>query len=51
MTLGIGIPTYIGHLWNLKNLLKQISKSTVLPTQVSVSISSFDEEIDFEEEK
>ncbi len=40
--LGIAIPTYSGHLYNLKNLLDQISKSTVLPKQVSVSISSFD---------
>lgn len=42
MTIGIAIPTYSGHLYNLKNLLYQISKSTILPTQVSVSISSFD---------
>ena len=45
MTLGIAIPTYSGHLYNLENLLTQISKSTVLPKQVSVSISSFDGEI------
>jgi hypothetical protein len=48
-TFGIGIPTYGGHLWNLKDLLLQISKSTVLPDQVSVSISSFDGEIDFDD--
>ena len=45
MTLGIAIPTYSWHLYNLENLLTQISKSTVLPKQVSVSISSFDGEI------
>ena len=49
MTIGIGIPTFEGHLWNLKDLLNQISKSTVLPKQVSVSISSFDGEIDFDD--
>lgn len=45
MTLGIAIPTYLGHLHHLENLLNQISKSTVLPKQVSVSISSYDGEI------
>jgi hypothetical protein len=48
MTLGIAIPTFKGHLWNLKDLLTQISKSTILPKQVSISISSFDGEIDFD---
>jgi len=48
MTIGIAIPTFNGHLWNLKDLLTQISKSSVLPKQVSVSISSFDGEIDFD---
>jgi hypothetical protein len=46
MTIGIAIPTFEGHLWNLKSLLTQISKSTVLPTQVSVSISSLNSEIE-----
>lgn len=46
MTLGIAIPTYIGHIKYLNNLLNAISKSTVLPQQVSVSISSFDGELD-----
>jgi len=49
MTLGIAIPTYSGHIEFLKNLLLQISNSTVLPNQVSVSISSFDGEILFDE--
>jgi len=44
MTLGIAIPTYHGHMYNLENLLYQISNSTVLPQQVSVSISSLDYE-------
>jgi cellulose synthase/poly-beta-1,6-N-acetylglucosamine synthase-like glycosyltransferase len=48
MTLGIAIPTYSGHLYNLENLLNQISKSTVLPSQVSVSISSFDGDLTLE---
>lgn len=49
MTLGIAIPTYSGHLYNLENLLNQISKSTVLPSQVSVSISSFEGDLVFNE--
>jgi hypothetical protein len=44
MTLGIAIPTYNGHMYNLENLLHQISNSTVIPQQVSVSISSLDYE-------
>lgn len=39
MTIGIAIPTYIGHLPFLERLLDSIAKSTVLPTQVSVSMS------------
>lgn len=46
MTLGIAIPTYIGHIQHLTRLLDAISKSTVLPEQVSVSVSSFDGELD-----
>jgi hypothetical protein len=46
MTIGIAIPTYSGHLYNLKDLLYQISKSTILPSQVSVSISSFDGDLE-----
>jgi hypothetical protein len=49
MTIGIAIPTYVGHLYNLKDLLYQISKSTVLPSQVSVSISSFDGDLELPE--
>ena len=49
MTFGIAIPTYSGHIEYLKNLLSQISNSTVLPNQVSVSISSFGGEIFFDE--
>ena len=49
MTRGIAIPTFSGHLFHLKKLLSIISESTVLPKQVSVSISSFDEEIAFDE--
>ena len=49
MTIGIAIPTYSGHLYNLENLLTQISKSTVLPLEVSVSISSFDGDLNLGE--
>lgn len=47
MTLGIAIPTYSGHLYNLHILLDQIAKSTILPIQVSVSISSLNEDLNF----
>ena len=40
-TLGIAIPTYDKHISYLKDLLDLISKSTVLPEQVSISASSF----------
>lgn len=48
MTLGIAIPTYSNHVKFLKRLLDVISKSSILPTQVSVSISSFDKDLNFE---
>lgn len=47
MTIGIAIPTYNNHLIFLNDLLTQISKSTILPKQVSVSISSFDGDLNF----
>lgn len=40
MTLGIAIPTYDKHISYLPNLLEKIKLSTLLPTQVSVSVSS-----------
>jgi hypothetical protein len=40
-TLGIAIPTHDKHISYLKDLLDLISKSTVLPEQVSISASSF----------
>jgi hypothetical protein len=40
-TLGIAIPTYDKHISYLKDLLDLISKSTVLPDQVSISASIF----------
>jgi len=49
MTLGIAIPTYQGHLYNLKDLLYQISKSTILPSQVSISISSLTSDFELPE--
>ena len=49
MTLGIAIPTYVGHINLLKRLLYSISKSSVLPNQVSISISSYNGDLDFEE--
>jgi glycosyltransferase involved in cell wall biosynthesis len=45
MTIGIAIPTYKNHLNSLETLLDKISKSTILPNQVSVSISSTEEYI------
>jgi hypothetical protein len=49
MTIGIAIPTYVGHINYLNKLLYTISKSSLLPTQVSVSISSFEGELNFED--
>lgn len=46
MTLGIAIPAHVNHLFGLKKLLMTISQSTVLPKQVSVSVSSFDGNLD-----
>jgi len=43
MTIGIAIPTYKNHLSSLKTLLDKIGESTILPDQVSVSISSINE--------
>ena len=40
MTLGIAIPTYIGHLKYLKEILDLLQNSTVKPNQVSISCSS-----------
>lgn len=45
MTIGIAIPTYIGHLHLLDRLLDSIAKSTVLPSQVCVSMSECGREI------
>jgi hypothetical protein len=49
MTLGIAIPSYKEHIPYLYVLLDQISKSTILPEQVSVSISSFDGELELKD--
>jgi hypothetical protein len=49
MTLGIAIPSHKGHASHLNNLLNRISESTILPNQVSISISSLDEEMNFGE--
>lgn len=49
MTLGIAIPTYINHLEFLNQLLDSLEQSTVLPNQVSISISSFDGELKLKE--
>ena len=49
MTIGIAIPTYDKHFYHLKNLLSIISQSSVIPNQVSVSISSYDGETVFDE--
>jgi hypothetical protein len=39
MTLGVAIPTYIGHIHYLDRILDNIEASTVRPQEVSVSIS------------
>ena len=39
MTIGIAIPTYVGHKEYLTRLLDSIAHSTVMPTEVSISIS------------
>jgi hypothetical protein len=49
MTLGIAIPTYINHLGFLNQLLDSLEQSTVLPNQVSISISSFDGELNLKD--
>lgn len=49
MTIGIAIPTFSGHLFHLKKLLTRISESSVLPNQVSVSISSLEDDIVLDE--
>ena len=49
MTIGIAIPTYDKHVFYLKTLLSIISESSVLPNQVSVSISSYDGDTVFDE--
>ena len=48
-SIGYAIPTYKGHLIYLESLLDAIAESTVLPSEVSISISSTDEEIFFKE--
>ena len=48
MTLGIAIPTYSGHISNIKNLLDILQNSTVKPNKVSISCSSQSENIIFE---
>jgi len=47
-TLGIAIPSHAAHLPQLYKLLQQISASTHLPQQVSVSISSVPEDTQFQ---
>lgn len=43
MTIGIAIPTYIGHVQYLERLLDSIAQSTILPKEVVVSISEVSE--------
>jgi hypothetical protein len=39
MTIGIAIPTYVGHIHLLDRLLDSIALSTVQPNEVAVSMS------------
>jgi hypothetical protein len=41
MTIGVAIPTYIKHIDKLKGLLDNIQSSTIKPSKVSVSCSSY----------
>jgi len=43
MSIGIAIPTYKGHIEFLPRLLDSIAESTVLPNEVSVSVSEVDD--------
>ena len=45
MTLGIAIPCHSEHIQFIDDILDKISQSTFLPSQVSISISSYDGEI------
>jgi len=45
MTIGIAIPTYIGHIKFLERLLDSIEDSTVLPDQVVISASELKEKL------
>lgn len=47
MTLGIAIPCTVNHFEFLGDLLEKLSESTVLPDEVSISISSFSSTTNF----
>ena len=49
MTLGIAIPSIIDHLSLFNQLLDSLEQSTILPDQVSISISSFDSKLEFKQ--
>lgn len=49
MTLGIAIPAHYKHICHLQKLLETLSESTILPDEVSISISSFDGIIELKE--
>lgn len=43
MTIGIAIPTYVGHIHLLERLIDSIAQSTVMPTEVAISMSEISE--------
>lgn len=48
MTFGVAIPTYSKHVFLLPKLLEILNNSTVIPDKVSISCSSFSENLNFE---
>jgi len=43
MTFGLAIPCYINHLHHLDKLFENISKQTIIPDEISVSISEVED--------
>lgn len=51
MTLGIAIPCHSSHINFINDILDKISQSTILPNQVSISVSSYDGNIELKNYK